>query len=268
MCLFFFFFVLKFTDTKHVDFEQTMTSQSQRSLLTAFRDHVSREAPRLLPPLLDEALDTAMQEVVTPELLGGIIHKVMDQAFGSFALNPSGNKPPATDLGATSSLRTAALRPEPLPPGTESLGATVDIGPSQNTCDVYSRESGLYSRLEQRTTRTSNDNGILTWSNGTHQDPQPGPSGAQQRYNTSIFSATDHGSFMDLNPQDLMSLVNFSEADFEQYMAMFHEQPGELASHADSGYYSAQTAVELTDDIGKGKGKAKEVEGDGGHVYV
>lgn len=244
-----------------VDFQRGNSGKGQESLLTAFREHVSRELPRLIRPRLEESVDATIREALGPDVLEGLVRDIFSQVLSTF---PQHNSESPTAMSGEKHKGEASLPTEMFPqlalPGSNSLAlsdvSTFDVEPNASAAWVFSHQAGIEQAENCQEEGQRIDNESFKWQMWC-EDPtgvEPGPSN---------FLSPDEHTYLPPAPGDnvveassVSDLFNFD--DFRDEYAAWLGQAGEGNSHADSGYFSSLQSVESMEYM-TGKGKGKEV---------
>ncbi|KAI7780726.1 hypothetical protein LA080_015623 [Diaporthe eres] len=116
-------------------FQRGNSGKGQESLLTAFREHVSRELPRLIRPRLEESVDATIREALGPDVLEGLVRDIYSQVLSTF---PQHNSESPAAMSGEKHKGEASLPTELFPqlalPGSNSLAlsdaSTFDVEPN------------------------------------------------------------------------------------------------------------------------------------------
>lgn len=244
-----------------VDFQRGSSGKGQESLLTALREHVSRELPRLIRPRLEESVDATIREALGPDMLEGLVRDIFSQVLSTFPQQNS--ETPAAVFGERCKGEASAsteIFPELAPAGRNSLAfhdvSTFDIESNASAAWVSFRQAGIEQAEIYQQDGQHIDNESLKWQVGC-EDPtwvEPGPSD---------FPSADELTYLPPAPGEnaveassLSDLFNFD--DFRDEYAAWLGKADEGSSHADSGYFSSLQSVENTDYMAE-KRKGKEV---------
>ncbi|KAG6367456.1 hypothetical protein INS49_001646 [Diaporthe citri] len=242
-------------------FQRGNSGKGQESLLTALREHVSRELPRLIRPRLEESVDATIREALGPDMLEGLVRDIFSQVLSTFPQQKL--ETPAAMFGENrkgEASQPTEMFPQLALPGSNSLAfhnvSTFDIESNASVAWVSSHHAGT-ERVEicqQEGQRIDNES--LKWQVGCE-----GPTGVEP--GPSDFLPAERLTHLPPAPGDnvveassLSDLFNFD--DFRDEYAAWLGQAEEGSSHADSGYFSSLQSLESIDHMA-GKGKGKEV---------
>lgn len=214
------------------DFERTDTGLNRESFLTALREHVGRESPRLIRPKLEAFLDNVLNESLTPQVLENLLRDVFTQVLNTF---PRKQKLPLKPQAKQS---VAEAHTQSL---DEPTSHQIDFGASTVSFD---KEQCIDSADQ------------TDWQQPVFAgDFGEGPSDFLPEQPDHVFGLLD--DYNALDPQGLMDLLNFD--DLRAETAAWLPQPAEASSHADSGYFSVQSEGDTqTDKKGKGKDAVRD----------
>ncbi|ROV93235.1 hypothetical protein VPNG_09548 [Cytospora leucostoma] len=223
------------------DFERTDKEHNRESLLTALREHVGRESPRLIRPRLKEFLDETLKGSLTPQILENLLRDVFTQVINTF---PQRQRPPL-EPHTEAALATDTCAPEPAAPPSVKGDAPVPT--------LLPAVDGQY---QPGSWPTEDWEPGLEHASTTYYWQQPGQIGETPAGPSDCSLAQDsHTSGRAgvdlLGPESLATIFNVD--DFHADYAGWFLQPGETGSHADSGYFSLCSAEEIQNDTGKGK---------------
>lgn len=244
-----------------VDFQRGNSGNGEESLLTAFREHVSRELPRLIRPRLEESVDATIREVLGPDILEGLVRDIFSQVLSTFPHHKSETPVAMSGEKRKGEASTPTeMFPQLALPGSNCLVlndvSTFVVESNASAAWVFSHQAGIEQTDSCQEEGQCIDNGSFKWQMGC-EDPtgvEPGPSN---------FLSADEHTYLPPAPEDnvveassLSDLFNFD--DFRDEYAAWLGQADEGSSHADSGYFSSLQSVESMDYMA-GKGKGKEV---------
>lgn len=161
-----------------------------------FREHVSRELPRLIRPQLEESVDATIREALGPGMLEGLVRNIFAQVLSTF---PQKRRKTAkaqldqTGMGMTSP--TASFFPRLETPGKDGLspkevptfGAKEDVSAAW----ILSHQPEIEQMENDRQARHHIDNGPLNWQmwyqESTQAEMESGPSNYLSRDHSSYF---------------------------------------------------------------------------------
>ncbi|ROV96748.1 hypothetical protein VSDG_05561 [Cytospora chrysosperma] len=232
-------------------FERTDTGQNRESFLTALREHVGRESPRLIRPRLEEFLDEVLKESLTPQVLENLLRDVFTQVLNTL---PRKQEPlpglPAEESVSTDTYAPASADP-PSPQGNITVLALQDAKNMQDWPGDWSTDNGELCRYQPSR---------LDWQTPEQAgEVEAGPSNLLPVQDARVPGFD--GNTTTLDPQGLMTLFSFD--DFSAEYAAWLGQPDETSSRADSGYFSLTSGGDTYAETGKGK----EVVRDAFHQY-
>ncbi|KUI59882.1 hypothetical protein VP1G_07097 [Cytospora mali] len=226
-------------------FERTDTGQDQESFLTALREHVGRESPRLIRPRLEEFMDEVLKESLTPQILENLLRDVFTQVLNTFPRKQR----PSLGSQAPGSVSTNTCTPVAAEPTSLQGNGTVPVFPAfQDAGIVHHWPAGNWLMENEKPWPSQAD--YPHW-----QEPQPtveveaGPSSSLPAQDGGQVSGTTDDSALD--PQSMMSIFGFD--DFHAEYAAWLGQPDDTSSHADSGYFSLQSGGGTASNTCKGK---------------
>lgn len=226
-------------------FERTDTGQNRESFLTALREHVGRESPRLIRPRLEEFLDEVLKGSLTPQVLENLLRDVFTQVLNTFPRKQD----PLPGLPAEESVSTDTYMPASAePPSSRGNITGLALQDARNQQDwpgdwsTDNGELGLYQPSR------------LGW-------PTPEQAGEIEAGPSNLLPVQDaHVPGFDgnttLDPQGLMTLFSFD--DFSAEYAAWLCQPDETSSRTDSGYFSLTSGGDTYAETGKGKGVVRD----------
>lgn len=245
-------------DWSHVDFQRGNSGEGQESFLTALRQHVGRELPRLIRPRLEESVDATIRDALGPDMLEGLVRDILGQVLSTF----SWHTPEATSTELVEKQKDIAY------PAIESfprlaqrksddlaLHNVPTIGSEQNVPEPWmlSNQEGMEQpessqqasqRIDSEAMKGHMGCGDLT---GMELGPSNFPSMDGFPYLLPITTENTSGG------SALSDFFSFE--DFQDECAAWLGQPEESSSHADSGYSSLQFVDKMEDPFEKGKGK-------------
>lgn len=242
----------------HVDFQRGQSGEGQESFLTALRQHVGRELPRLIRPRLEESVDATIRDALGPDMLEGLVRDILGQVLETF----SWHTPEATSSELNEKQKKIAYRAAESFPGLAQRGSddlalhnVPTVGAEQNASEpwVFSNqeEMGQPESSQQASQRIDREamQGQLGCGNLTGMElwPSSFPLADGFPYLLPITTENTGGG------SALSDFFNFE--DFQDECAAWLGQSEESSSHADSGYSSLQFVDKMEDPVEKGKGK-------------
>lgn len=243
----------------HVDFQRGNSGEGQESLLTALRQHVGRELPRLIRPRLEESVDATIRDALGPDVLEGLVRDILGQVLSTF----SWPTPEATSTELNEKQKEIAYYPaiEIFPRlaqrGSDDLALhnVPTIGAEQNTLEpwVFSNQEGMEQPESSQQASQRIDSEAMEGHMGC-----PDLTGIE--LGPSNFPSVDGFPYLLPTTTEntgrgsaLSDFFNFE--DFQDECAAWLGQSEESSSHADSGYSSLQLGDKMEDVAEKGKGK-------------
>lgn len=226
--------------------------------MTALREHVGRELPRLIRPRLEESVDATIREALGPDMLEGLVRDIFAQVLSTFPRQTSKSS------GATSGEndeKAVSPMPDFFPqlalPGSDGLAIlnVPSFGTEQNASAswVLSQKASIEQPESSQQASQRIHHRDPKWQNGIG-DP------SEMTLWTSNYVSGAEPSYLSSTPMNgtaegpsLGDLFNFE--DFHDEYAAWLGQSDEGSSRADSGYYSLQSVDSMDDLNGKEKGK-------------
>lgn len=242
----------------HIDFQRGHSGEGQESFLTALRQHVGRELPRLIRPRLEESVDATIRDALGPDMLEGLVRDIIGQVLSTF----SWHTPEATSTKPNEKqkeIEYAAVEtfPRVAQRGTDHLALhnVPTIGAEQNASEswLFSNQEGMgqpessqqaSQRINSEAMEGHNRCGDLS---GMELKLSDFPSVDEFPYLLSTTTENTGGGFA------LSDFFNFE--DFQVECAAMLGQSEKSSSHADSGYSSLRFVDKMEVVAEKGKGK-------------
>lgn len=219
--------------------------------------HIGNEAPGLIERRLEDFHDTDFRGLAAPQILGDLLRRVLEEAFGTFVSKRPGSEPIGQDDNLTRSRPMTDVNSDPQEPPTGALG---EEGLGNTYVDptipngAYTPDNGIEPMMDWQLAG-ADDFGNTLWTLEAEQDPGMSTTRTRQRHNTPIVESNEYDTL--LNVDAFIRSVDFSGQDFEQFTSML-EQLAETASYPDSAYQSAGSGTHTPDDKRKDKGKSIE----------
>lgn len=242
----------------HVDFQRSQSGEGQESFLTALRQHVGRELPRLIRPRLEESVDATIRDALGPDMLEGLVRDILGQILSTFSWHTS----EATSNELNEKQKDVAYPAAESFPGLAQRGSddlalhnmpTISAEHNASEPWVFSNQEGMEQpessqQASQRIDREAMQ-GHMGCVDLTGMDLGP-----------SSFPSVDGFPYLLPTTNEntgggsaLSDFFNFE--DFQDECAAWLGQSEESSSHADSGYSSLQFVDKMEDVAEKGKGK-------------
>lgn len=241
-----------------VDFQRGHSGEGQESFLTALRQHVGRELPRLIRPRLEESVDATIRDALGPDMLEWLVRDILGQILSTF----SWHTPEATSTELNEKHKDIAN------PAAESFSRlaqrggddlalhnaqTVDAEQNASEPWVFSNQEGMEQPESSQQASQRIDREAMKWHMGcgdlTGMELGPSNFPSMDGFPYLLHTTTESTG----GGSALSDFLNFE--DFQDECAAWLGQSEESSSYADSGYSSLQFVDKMEDPVEKGKGK-------------